>query len=324
MPAALAFVIGLVGVIVGAEFVARGGARFAAGLGIPPLIIGATIVAIGTSFPELAIGIEAALAGHADLAVANIAGTNTLNILLILGLVAVMRPLQLGPHTIRLDLGSIVIASLLLVVLCLDGELSVFDSFVLVAAGLVYLVVLVRAARRERSAVIAEAAGEYPEPKRDGKVGPILISALVLVAGLAIILLGADLLVDGAVGIASALGVSEAIIGLTIVAIGTSAPELATAIVSTLRGHRDIAVGNLIGSSVFNIVFILGITGLATPGSFEIPPEIVWIDLPVMLAAALVCVPIFLTGRNIVRRWEGALMMALYLGYLTTIVVLRT
>jgi len=269
-------------------------------------------------------GAELVVRGSGSLAVGNIAGTNTLNLLLILGLVALIRPLKLRSQTLLLDLPVIVGAAALLLILASDGRLSRLDGGILVLAGAVYTALIVRAARREAAVVRSEFAREYGTTRRAlASTGQLVRDSVGLIAGIAVIVVGADWLVDGAVDLAQRLGMSESLIGLTIVAIGTSAPELVTAMVATLRNERDIAVGNLLGSSVYNIVFILGTTSLIPAGGIAVDAPLIMIDIPVMLVATIACVPVFLTGRRI-RRLEGAAFIAAYLGYLAYLLIART
>lgn len=327
------FAAGLVLLIVGAELLTRGGTKLAAMLGISPLVIGLTVVSIGTSMPELAIGIEAALAESGELAVGNIAGTNIVNILLILGLIAAIRPLRLEFRTLRYDLPSMVIAAVLFLLFALDGVLARWEGIVLVILAVAYTGLIVRASRRESSAVRREYAREFGEqaqtaaPRREGIVvrrpkGAFWLNLASLVGGIVVIVVGADWLVDGASDIARQIGASDAFIGLTIVAIGTSAPELVTGVISTLRGDRRIAVGNLIGSSTYNILLILGITVIVPGGGIAVGPALSFIDIPVMVVAAIVCIPIFLSSQR-VSRAEGMLMVASYLAYLTLLITFR-
>ena len=321
MPPALLLLFGLVALIAGAEFVVRCGSRLARRIGIPPIVVGLTVVSLGTSAPELAVGIDAIRSGAGSLAVGNIAGTNIVNLLLILGLSAVIRPISLGLQTLKLDLPAMALASILLLLLALDGSLSVVDGVMLFVLAIVYSVLLLVTVRRESARVLAEFAEEYPAERRSGP-GPTLIQLFGLLAGIAVIVLGADWLVRGAVDIAHAVGVSDAFIGLTIVAIGTSAPELATTIVSTIRGDRDIAVGNLIGSSTYNLTIILGTSLFFAPGFITLDPELVFIDLPVMVVVALVCIPVFLSGRR-VSRGEGVVFVTAYAAFLTYLLFAR-
>lgn len=313
--------IGLVALIAGAELVVRGGSVLAARLGVSPLIIGLTIVAIGTSTPELAVGIDAAAQGNGSLAVGNIAGTNTVNILLILGFSAAIRPLSIRLQTLRLDLPMIVFASLLLLGMAWDGLLTRFEGLILVLLALVFTAAVVHVARRESANVRAQFAGEFGAPAHSARA--IFLEVLALLAGIAIIVAGAHWLVDGAVVLARLWGVSDAFIGLTIVAIGTSAPELVTTVISTIRNERDIAIGNLLGSSVYNILFILGLTCLVPAAGVEIGQHLVLIDIPVMTAVAIACVPVFSSGRR-VTRIEGMAFVTAYLGYLSYLIITRT
>ncbi|WP_163540999.1 calcium/sodium antiporter [Occultella kanbiaonis] len=323
MPAPIAILLGLLALIGGAELLVRGGSNLAARLGISPIVVGLTVVSLGTSMPELAIGLQAATSGSAGLAIGNIVGTNIVNLLLILGLSALIRPIPLETRTIRMDLPAMLVASVLLVLLALDGVLSLWEGVLLLGAGLAYTLLIVRTAKREIPAIRHTYDEEYevPERARTGRRG--IIDLLLLVGGIAIIVFGSDLLVVGAVEIATDLGVSEAVIGLTIIAIGTSAPELVTTIVSTIKGDRDIALGNLLGSSVYNIVFILGATMIASPAAIAVPAEVLRVDLVLMFGVAIACIPVFVSGRKI-NRIEGAIFVAAYVAYLTYLIVART
>lgn len=314
----LLILVGLAVLTVGAELVVRYGARLARRIGIPPMLVGLTIVSLGTSLPELAIGIDAFRMDAGSLAVGNIAGTNVVNLLLILGLSAAIRPVFLGMQTLRLDVPAMTLASLLVFVFALDGSLTALEGVVLVVLAAAYTVALIRQTRREDQAVVAEFDAEYRTDRSN-----VAVQLLLLVVGLGVILVGADMLVRGAVEVARDLGISDAIVGLTIVAIGTSAPELATTLIATFRGDRDIAIGNLIGSSTYNLTFILGGALLFAPGRVALDPKLIAVDLPVMVGTALLCVVLFRTGRR-VTRVEGILMVAAYLGYLAYLVIVRT
>lgn len=317
------FVIGLAALVLGAEVMVRGGAEVAARLGISPIVIGLTVVSIGTSLPELAVGVVAAQEGSGALAVGNIAGTNVVNLLLILGLSALILPLAMATRTLRFELPVMAGAAVLMLVLSLDGKLSRVDGIILVGCAIAYTVAVVRMTRRESRVV----AGEYTETYAPTEVAtttrPTWVHVLMMVAGIAVVVVGADWLVDGAVGMARGFGVSDALIGLTVVAIGTSAPELVTTVVSTVRGNRDIAVGNLLGSSIYNILLILGLTCVVAGDGLLLPASLVRIDIPMMVAVALACVPIFVTGRR-VSRGEGGAMVAIYLAYLTFLLVTQS
>lgn len=305
-------VAGLGGLILGAELLVRSGTAIAARLGISPLLIGLTVVSIGTSLPELAIGIDATLNDAGPLAVGNIAGTNMVNILLILGLSAAMLPLALGRQTLRLDLPVMVVSAVLLLVLCFNGTLSRFDGVLLLAVAIGYTVAAVRGELTSRTPSTTD---DTPDQ------GPMWQRSAQLIAGIVIVVIAADWLVDGSVRVATDLGISEALIGLTVIAIGTSAPEFVTTVVSTIRGDRDLAIGNLIGSSVYNITFILGTAALVRP--LAITDDLIHVDIPLMTGVALLCIPVFITGRR-VSRLEGIAFVASYLLYLTLLIVFRT
>lgn len=321
---ALIFLGGLVVVILGAEVLVRSASTVAAMLGISPIVVGLTIVSVGTSAPELAVGIAAVTEGKGGLAIGNIAGTNIVNILLILGLSAAIRALPIRMQSIKLDVPAMIGAAVALLIMSLDGMLSRGEGALLLVAAVCYTALLVRESRRESAAVKREfnedfALSSSPAGKRGKRFA---WQTALLLAGIALTVLGADLLVAGAVNIARAYGVSDAFIGLTIVAIGTSAPELATTLVSTIRNDRDVAIGNLIGSSVYNILVILGLTMLAAPHGIEVQRDILWIDLPLAAIVAAVCLPVFRSGAR-VSRTEGALFVAAYLAYLSALVAFR-
>lgn len=319
----LLLIFGLLAIIAGAELLVRTASRLAARVGVSPLVIGLTVVSIGTSAPELAIGVDAALRDAGPLAVGNVAGTNTLTLLLIMGLAAVIRPLEVRSDVIRLHLPVLVGIAALVAILATDGALGRVDGIVLLAVGVAYSVVVVLLVRRERRAVRREFEKEFGERSPGSRrPGALLLDLLGLVGGLAVVVLAADWLVTGAVGIARALDVSEAVIGLTVIAIGTSAPELTTTVVATLRGERDVAVGNLLGSAIVNIVLILGVTVAVADPAVPVDTSLL-IDLAVMAAAALVCVPILCTGAR-VQRLEGVAMIVAYLGYLGWLILART
>ncbi|MCC7250560.1 MAG: calcium/sodium antiporter [Hyphomicrobium sp.] len=324
MHGAVAFAAGLGLLVVAAEMVVRGASRLAASLGVEPLLLGLTVVAVGTSIPELAVGITASLQGSGALAVGNIAGTNVFNILFILGLIAVLKPLPLHLQVLKLELPTMVGAAVLMSVFAWDGAITQLDGGVLLVAAVLYTLALIVLSRRETPALKEEFSNVYgADDAGTGAVaGQRAKYAAVLAAGLALSVLGANWLVSGAVDIARTLGLSEAVIGLTIVAVGTSAPELVTSIVATLRDERDVAVGNLLGSSIYNILVILGLTCLVTPGGVPVERQLTLVDIPLMAGVALLCVPVFMTGKRI-SRLEGGIGIALYLAYMLWLVLFR-
>jgi cation:H+ antiporter len=314
----LIFLAGLVIIILGAEFVLRGSARLAARLGIKPIVIGLTVVSVGTSMPELAVGIASVAEDKGALAVGNIAGTNMLNILFILGLSAAIRPLPLQLLSIRFDVPVMIVSAVGLFLMALDGKLSRAEGLILTLAAVAYTIALIRISKRESAKMRKEFAEEYGQKvllREKNSFWSWTGNVVVLIAGLACCMLGAELLVAGAVSIAQALGVSDAVIGLTIVAIGTSAPELATTIVSTIKNDRDVAVGNLIGSSISNILFILGVTCVVAPKGVDVSEDVLWLDLPLAALVAIVCYPVFRSDRMVSRK-EGIAFVTAYLLYL--------
>lgn len=326
---ALLFLGGLVVVVLGAEMLLRGATRIATLLRISPIVIGLTVVSVGTSAPELAVGLTAAHEGKGPLAVGNIAGTNIVNILLILGLSAAIRPLPTRSLSVRLDVPVMIATAVALLVMAMDGVLTRAEGLGLLLAAVVYTVALVQLSRQEapdtrlafRDALAAQAPPRLNLPT--GAAAWAWNGALLL-AGMALAVLGAELLVAGAVELAKAYGVSDAFIGLSIVAIGTSAPELVTTMISTLRNDRDVAIGNLIGSSIYNVLVILGLTMVAAPASgVDVSAEVLWIDLPLAALVAIVCLPVFRSDRLVSRR-EGIGFVLAYAAYLGSLLLWRT
>lgn len=319
------FLAGLALLVIGAEALVRGASRLATLLHISPMVIGLTIVSLGTSAPELAVGIAAARQGNGGMAVGNIAGTNVLNLLFILGLSALIRPLPLHSQIFRLELPMILVAAGLMMGLGWDGSLSQMDGLLMLTGGVIYtslLMHITRTASRGTKKEFREEYGADAIPVTHTTWGWRILYLVMLVGGIALTVFGANLLVDGAVKIARAVGVSDTIIGLTIVAMGTSAPELVTTLVATLRNDRDVAVGNLLGSSIYNILVILSITCLASPGGLPVERQLMMLDVPLMTLVAFGAVPVFWTGYR-VSRLEGGAGVAIYLVYLMWLVFFR-
>lgn len=308
----LLFIAGVVLLIAGAEALVRGASRLAAAIGISPLVIGLTVVAFGTSSPELAVGIRAALTGAPDIALGNAVGSNIFNVLFILGISALITPLFVSQQLVRLDVPLTIGASILLFVLALDGRIGRIDGLVLFAGIVGYSFFVVRQSLKETDAVRVEYEKEYGRsPKR---MAQWMVNILLVVIGLAMLMVGSRWLVNGAVAVAKALGLSELIIALTIIAAGTSLPEVATSVIASIRGERDIAVGNVVGSSLFNVLAILGLSGLFAPDGIQVAPAALRFDIPVMIAVSVACLPIFFTGYRI-ERWEGFLFLAYFVCY---------
>ena len=316
--AVLFFILGLIIITVGSEILLKGASKIAFLLRIRPIVIGLTVVSIGTSLPELAVGLTAINEGAGDIAIGNIAGTNLVNILFILGLSAAIRPLALRLKSIKMELFTMILAAVLLFVLALDGHLGMWDGGLLLVLGIVYLYIVVRSSKEESEATHKGYEQEYSTADKKNNLKIWIWHIVLLVGGIIATIYGADLLVSGAVTIALYFGMSDAVIGLTIVAIGTSAPELATTIVATFRNERDVAIGNLLGSSIMNILFILAITIILTPGGVNVIDDLLWFDLPLAALVAVACYPVFRSGQKVSRR-EGiafVLIYLLYLGYL--------
>lgn len=314
--------VGLVCLVVGAESLVRGASRLATMMGISPLVVGLTIVAFGTSAPELAVSIQSGLEGQAGIAVGNVVGSNIFNVLFILGISALIVPLVVSQQLVRLDVPLMIAISVLVLILGWDGHISALEGGLLFAGIIAYTLFLFIQSRRESKAVQAEYEQEFGT-REPGTAGSWLRNLLFIAAGLGLLILGSRLLVGSAVEIAHYFGVSDLIIGLTIVAAGTSLPEVVTSIVAALRGERDIAVGNVVGSNIFNILCVLGLTSIVTPGGLEVSDAALTFDIPVMIAVALACLPIFFTGYTIAR-WEGALFLAYYIAYTVWLVLHAT
>ncbi|MGE5153600.1 MAG: calcium/sodium antiporter [Bdellovibrio bacteriovorus] len=312
----LLLALGLVLLTAGAESLVRGASGIAARLGIPPLIVGLTVVAFGTSAPELAVSVAAAWSGQGDIALGNVVGSNIFNVLLILGISALIVPLAISSQLIRVDVPLMIGASILTLLFALDGRIGRIDGALLFTGLLFYIGFQIRQGMRERRAGTQGAGDDSSLPP----AGPGWLDPVLVLGGLLVLVLGSRLLVTSAVSIAQALGVSELVIGLTIVAAGTSLPEVATSVIASLRGERDIAVGNVVGSNVFNLLGVLGLSSLVSPSGIGVAHQALQFDLPVMLAVAVACLPIFVTGREIAR-WEGGLFFAYYIAYTVYVVM---
>jgi len=317
-------IAGLVLLVAGAEVLVRGAAKLAAQFGIPPLVIGLTVVAFGTSAPETAVSVQASLNGSGDIAIGNVLGSNIANVLLILGMTSLVAPLIVSRQLIRLDVPIMIGASLVTYALAWDGALSRLDGALLFALVIGYTLFLIISSRRANAAATAD--DEFTkEFGLDAQPKPYasLINAGLVIVGLVLLVAGSNFLVEGAVSLARALGLSELVIGLTVIAIGTSLPELATSILAAIRGERDIAVGNIVGSNIFNLLCVLGLASLVSPEAIGVAANALAFDFPVMIAVALACLPIFFTGYSI-NRWEGLLFLAYYVAYTVYLVMVST
>jgi cation:H+ antiporter len=317
----LLFFAGLAALIVGADVLVRGASRLALGLGISPLVVGLTVVAFGTSAPEVAVSVGAVLDGKTDMALGNVVGSNIFNVLFILGVSALIVPLVVNIQLIRQEVPIMLGASLLLLLLSLDGKLSMSDGGFLLVSLVAYTVFLVVQSRRQGQAAQEEYAQEFAPQTPPPWLNRVWVQLVLIFLGLALLVTGSDWLVQAAVTIAKSMGVSDLVIGLTIVAAGTSMPEVATSIMAAIKGERDIAVGNVVGSNIFNALGCMGIASLVSGQSgLMVPPTVMGFDMWVMTAVALACVPVFMTGR-VIARWEGAVFLGYYVAYVTYLVL---
>jgi cation:H+ antiporter len=318
---AVYFLAGLVLLVLGAESLVRGASKLASSLGVPPLVVGLTVVAYGTSTPEIAVSVQAALGGQADIAVGNVVGSNIFNVLFILGLSAIIAPLVVSRQLVWIDVPIMIGISVLLLLMALDGRVSRLEGGVLALGIAGYTVFLIRQARREKAAAReASAAGGGEEAPPVSAVRMWVVNLAYVAAGLGLLVLGARWFVDASVAIARLMGVSELVIALTIVAAGTSMPEVATSIIASIRGERDIAVGNVVGSNIYNILAVLGLAALISPDGVAVAPAALSFDIPVMVAVAVAALPIFFTG-HLIARWEGWLFFGYYVAYTAYLVL---
>jgi cation:H+ antiporter len=298
---------GLILLYYGAEWLVAGGASLAVKAGVTPLVVGLTVVAFGTSCPELVVSVDAALANHGEISIGNVVGSNIINVALILGLSAMIRPLKVQLQLIRFDTPIMIAISLLFVVFFLDKKISRPEALVLFVGLFIYLVTVVKMARKEikknrDDGIPGEVHAEYG----------VEVCVFFIIAGLTALVVGAKVFVQGSVMIAQNFNISEAVIGLTIVAAGTSLPELATSVVAAAKKQADISIGNIVGSNIFNILCIVGIAGLISP---IYAPGISSVDLGIMLLTSILLFPLMKTG-FVINRIEGFVLVAIYAGYI--------
>lgn len=301
--------LGLVILVVGAELLVRGAVSLAEIAKISPLVIGLTVVAFGTSAPELAVSSVSSLKGDSAIALGNVVGSNLFNVLLILGLSAVIVPLTVSSQLVRLDVPMMIGVSVLAWLAAVDGTVQPWEGVAMLLMFVGYTSWLIRAGRIE-----TRGDCDQKTPTTNVSAGRLLTNLIFLAAGLGLLVWGAQLLVDSATTIARSLGVSDILIGLTIVAAGTSLPELATSLVAAFKGQRDIAVGNVVGSNVFNLLMVLATASVVSGGGVPVSTQVLWFDMAIMVMAALLCWPIFFSVAT-VSRGEGALMLVLYAAY---------
>ncbi len=310
-------VVGLILLVWGGEWLVRGAERLALTLRISPLVIGLTVVAFGTSAPELAVTVQSAVL-ETEVGIGNVIGSNIFNVLFILGISAIVAPLVVSQDLIRRDVPIMIACSALVYWACWDGVWSRLNGGLAFLGLMIYTWYIVVASRR----ATATDVGESPANQTLRPRYAIFQNLMLAVVGLGLLVLGANWLVDGAVFIARALQVSELVIGLTIVAAGTSLPEVMTSVIASFRGQREIAVGNIVGSNIFNLLCVMGLAGLVSPKPLTISTAALQFDFPVMLVVAVACLPIFLTGR--IARWEGLVFLLYYVVYVVYMIVDQT
>jgi len=317
LPSALEILLGIVLLFGGGELFVAGSSALALLLGIPQIVIGLTVVSLGTSAPELFVSLISTFQDGDAIAVSNVVGSNIFNVLFILGVSALIAPLVASAQLVRLDVPVMIGASGLVWLLAMDGSIGRVEGVGLLLGIVAYTALLIYLGKRNSQPSIQKnSEGQIP-PKKTASIGR---SILFVAVGLVLLVLGARWLVDGAVELARMLGVSELMIGLTIVAAGTSMPEVATSVVASIRGERDIAIGNVVGSNIFNIMAVLGASAVIAPNGVAAAPAALRFDIPVMAAIAFACLPVFFTGGRI-SRWEGAMFLGCYGAYVAFLIL---
>jgi cation:H+ antiporter len=312
---------GLVLLVFGADWLVEGASRTAVRIGLSSLVVGLTIVAFGTSSPELAVNLESAFSGHADIAVGNVVGSNICNVLLVLGLCALISPMNIAQQLLHFDVPIMIAASVFALIFSRDGNINRLEGILFFIGAIAYTLSLFRSSHQQNQDLPCVQEVEEIEVKDNSKKG-LLKDTLLILAGLGMLVLGSDLLIRSASTIAAAIGVSQLVIGLTVVALGTSLPELMSSVMASLKREQDISVGNVVGSNIFNILVVLGVTAIISPNGIPVSPSAISFDMPLMVAVAVACFPIFLTGKQIAR-WEG-LLFVVYYGAYTSYLILDT
>ena len=321
----LQLLIGFAALIVGADVLIRGATRLASKCGVSPLVAGLTIVAFGTSSPELVVSVSTSFAGNNDLAFANVVGSNIFNVLMILGVSAMITPLLVHAQIVRQEAPILLGASVLVLLFALDGNIGMLDSAVLLVMLVAYTVFLIRQSRHESAAVSDQFEQSLPgshAPPQSLFARSTGLQVLAVMAGLALLIVGSQWLVKACVDIASHFGVSESVVGLTIIAAGTSLPELATSVIAAIRGQRDMAVGNVVGSNIFNLLGCVGAAGIVSDHGLLVGPALLRVDVWLMVGVALACVPIFVSDRLVSRR-EGVLLLVGYVCYTVWLILTK-
>jgi cation:H+ antiporter len=307
--------LGLVILVVGAELLVRGAVVLADLARIPPLVIGLTVVAFGTSAPELAVSVVSSLKGESEIALGNVVGSNIFNVLLIIGLSAIIVPLVVSSQLVRSDVPLMIGASVAVWLAAYDGTINRWEGAAMLISFLAYTFWLIRAGRREAMATENESGSVHSRSR-----WTVFTQIALVLIGLTLLVLGAGMLVDSATKIARQFGVSDLVIGPTIVAAGTSLPELATSIVAAVKGQRDIAVGNVVGSNLFNLLMVLATASIVSKSGIPVSSEVLWFDLTTMVWVALLCLPMFYS-HGVVSRAEGIVLLVFYLAYSVLLIV---
>ncbi|MDH5654443.1 MAG: calcium/sodium antiporter [Spirochaetia bacterium] len=313
------FIGGLIALIAGAEFIVKGSAKIALYLGISPLVIGLTIVAMGTSAPELAVSIQSGLEGKEGIALGNVIGSNIMNILLILGLSALIHPLKVDQRLVQIEVPIMIASSFIVYFMSLNDVISRNEGIVLFSGIILYIIYTLVKSRKEKKKIIAEYEEEFGKKSELTKTS-VLISSVLVVIGFILLVKGSEYLVEGAVNIARYFEVSEFIISILIIALGTSLPEAATSVVAGLRGENDIAVGNAVGSNIFNLLSVMGAAAIFTPGGIDVDPGALSVDIPVMIAVAIACLPVFMADHTITR-FRGGLFFGYFIFYVAYLII---
>jgi len=314
--------LGLVILTAGAESMVRGASSLAIAMKISPLVVGLTVVAYGTGAPELVVSLQALANGQGDITIGNVIGSNIYNILITLGFAAMITPLVVSQQLIRFDVPLLIILSVMFGVFSLDGRIEFGEAVVFASSLAVYTFWAIYKSRREQKKIEKQYEAEFGVAVKPS-IGNIAFELFLVALGLGLLLYGAQMFLDNAVILARQFGMSELMIGLTLVAAGTSLPELATTVTAALRGDRDIAVGNAIGSSLFNIMGVLGISGMVAQNGLPVSSDALIFDIPVLIAVSVACLPVFFIGHKI-ERWEGAVFVGYYVAYTTYMVLEAT
>lgn len=314
------FILGLILLLGGAELLVRGASKLAAALGLSPLVIGLTVVAFGTSSPEFSVSLKTVLSGQSEVAAGNVIGSNIFNILFILGISAFITPLNVQEKLVRYDVPFMVALSGLVWLFSYNLVIGRFEGIFLFSMLMIYIVLLIYFGRKKKD--LSSEPGQEDDVASRMSFKNVFRDLIFIALGLTMLIYGSGWFVEGAISAARILGVSELVIGLTIVAAGTSLPEVFTSVIAAFRGERDIAVGNVVGSNIFNLLGVLGFTAIMLPEGLSISSSLFYFDLPVMLVVALFCLPIFITGK-IINRKEGAFLLLIYILYVIALYILN-